>query len=308
MIVKISLVVLVILVVLFIGFIFYSAENVAPYAIIKPVKSIRMYDPRYNKSNFGLAGDELAIIVQGSVQLSCLYVQSAKPGLKPTMILLHGIADSKESRFGDARRLLDGGFDVLLVDLRAHGRSTGKYCTYGYYESNDIKTAMDTISSKYQIKEFGIWAHSLGAAIALRTMARDTRIKFGVIQSTFASLHDIVYDYMKYFMGIKWKWYMEKALHKAEKIADFNADSINPASDALNITAPVLYVHGTDDERISFENGRRIFQNLKSQDKFFLEVKGAHHNDVAKIGGEGYYKRVFEFLNKETSNFNRDER
>lgn len=60
-----------------------------------------------------------------------------------TIILLHGIRGYKEHFSELAIRLNGKGYNTLALDLRAHGDSDGKYCTYGFYEKYDVQKAVD---------------------------------------------------------------------------------------------------------------------------------------------------------------------
>src|SRR5262245_40552527 len=55
-----------------------------------------------------------------------------------TIIYLHGIADDRGSAYGVVKRFLPRGFNVVAYDSRAHGRSSGTHCTYGYFEKHDL--------------------------------------------------------------------------------------------------------------------------------------------------------------------------
>lgn len=87
--------------------------------------------------------------------------------------------------------------DTFIFDSRAHGESQGKYCTYGFYEKKDISAIVDFIGPKYRNVNIGIWGNSLGAAVAIQAMEYDSRILFGIIESTFTDLSQIVFDYKK---------------------------------------------------------------------------------------------------------------
>jgi len=52
-----------------------------------------------------------------------------------TLIYLHGIADNRGSAAGVIERFVRRGFDVVAYDSRAHEESTGRVCTYGFYEN-----------------------------------------------------------------------------------------------------------------------------------------------------------------------------
>ena len=59
--------------------------------------------------------------------------------VRGTIIYLHGIADDRGSAYGVVTRFLPAGFNVVAYDSRAHGRSSGDLCTYGYFEKDDLR-------------------------------------------------------------------------------------------------------------------------------------------------------------------------
>ncbi len=61
------------------------------------------------------------------------------------------------------------------------------------------------------------------------------------------------------------------------------------------ITAPLLVLHGDQDEIIPFEQGQRVFAAAR-QPKQFYPIKGAGHNDTFIAGGNGYYERLKSFI------------
>jgi len=54
-------------------------------------------------------------------------------------ILLHGYADAKVGGIAWAPLFISLGYNVLAIDLRAHGDSGGRYSTGGYFERDDLK-------------------------------------------------------------------------------------------------------------------------------------------------------------------------
>jgi alpha-beta hydrolase superfamily lysophospholipase len=55
------------------------------------------------------------------------------------------------------------GYNVLLLDFRAHGASGGNTCTIGYYEAEDVKLAYNFLKDKGE-KNIALWGISMGAA------------------------------------------------------------------------------------------------------------------------------------------------
>lgn len=67
-----------------------------------------------------------------------LFAQYLDQHAKKTAILLHGFMSDGDSMAGFAKMFYDFGYNVLVPDARAQGRSEGKYIGYGWVEKDDI--------------------------------------------------------------------------------------------------------------------------------------------------------------------------
>jgi pimeloyl-ACP methyl ester carboxylesterase len=245
--------------------------------------------------SFGLKSEILKVTSEDSITLTGWFIPSQKIS-NATMILLHGIRASKEQMLPMAKTFSNAGFNTVLFDSRAHGESGGKYCTFGYYEKKDISKIIDILKQKDSNMIIGIYGTSLGGAIALQAMEIDNRIKCGVIESTFATLREVISDYMKQMFVFGPMPLSNIALDRAAKIAQFNPDNVKPENSAKNICNPVFVAHGDQDANINYSNGFRIFNNLKSVNKEWHLVKGANHFNVSKEGGKEYQEALMNFL------------
>lgn len=87
----------------------------------------------------------------------------------PVQIMFHGYKSGAERDFcGGLQVAVQGGFNVLLVDQRAHGKSEGKCLTFGVKERYDCLAWIN-----YAIERFGrdtkifLYGMSMGAATVL---------------------------------------------------------------------------------------------------------------------------------------------
>jgi pimeloyl-ACP methyl ester carboxylesterase len=64
---------------------------------------------------------------------------------KGTVILIHGLGGNKSNVLKQAHEFRYWGYNVMLVDLRAHGRSGGDVTTMGFNESEDVRLAYEYI-------------------------------------------------------------------------------------------------------------------------------------------------------------------
>jgi pimeloyl-ACP methyl ester carboxylesterase len=219
------------------------------------------------------------------------------PNAQATVILLHGIRSNKEHWTNIALWLNSQGYNAVALDLRAHGQSNGIYCTYGYYEKQDVSDLVDYLIKNGE-QNIGIWGHSLGGAISLQALAKDKRLQFGIIESAYADFNQITKDYSKYYLKFESDWLNDFLLDRAGEMAKFPIDQVNPIDYCPNITQPVLIVHGTKDQKIKPANASEIFSRIKSSEKKLLWIKGAGHTDIHEKGGENYLQEVAHFIEK----------
>lgn len=216
---------------------------------------------------------------------------------KGTIILLHGIRSSKECYADLSSRLSDLGYNSVAIDLRGHGKSGGRHCTFGVKEKQDVSALIDFLANEEGIAGWiGIWGRSLGGAIALQAMGFDDRIGLGIVESAFSDFRTIVGDYSGYHLGFSYAPLTDYLVGRAGAIAGFNPADARPVDYCQRIKQPILLVHGNADKRISISYARENFRAIASTDKEFVEVSEAGHLDVWKIGGIAYFNQVVEFI------------
>ena len=277
---------------------FVGINNVAPYAIIMPPKINLDKTP----SDLGLTSKELVIKTHDDFNLQGYQIESNQVVTKGVIILIHGIGGCKEHFLDLANKLSNKGLMTIIFDGRAHGESEGKYCTYGFYEKRDVSKIVDLIKSQNPNLPIGVWGNSLGGAIAIQALEYDKRINFGIIESTFAELDQITFDYMKRILkGVGTKDISNYALEKAGEIADFNPNDVKPIKSVTNVEQPVLIAHGDADKNISYRYGQELYDNLKSEHKKFVLVKDGGHFGLFETGEIDYENQIMTFIDQNLS-------
>ena len=108
---------------------------------------------------------------------------------KGTVVLFHGLNNSKSSNLNEANEFGFMGYDVMLVDFRAHGNSEGTITTIGWKESEDVKLAYDWLIQKGEHKIF-LWGFSMGSVAIIKAVAENKLKVAGIIlEMPFGSLH-----------------------------------------------------------------------------------------------------------------------
>jgi uncharacterized protein len=293
--------ILIISVILLCGLTWYATQHVLPYTMLKPHRRSVESEPRFaagtTPDNFGLRYESLDFKTYDSLLMKGYHIKT--DSARGTIILLHGIGDSKEGFYDVCGDFTDWGYDCVIFDMRAHGKSEGLYCTYGAKEKYDVQALTGLMKDRKLPEPFGIFGNSLGGAIALQSMAVCPDLKFGIIESTFHNLKDVVMEYAADIMFFKSEWLADVVLKRSSEIAGFDPFLVTPETSSAAISNPVFVAHGTDDQKIPISFGRRNFQNLAGT-KEFVEVVDAGHLDLHKKGGVDYENKLKRFLKEVT--------
>ncbi len=167
-------------------------------------------------------------------------------------------------------------YDVLGMDFRGHGRSSGLY-TFSAREGADLEAVLEWARSRYQ--RIGIMGFSLGGAITINTVARSPgKIKTFVAVSAPAAFREIEFKF----------WTMRairtglKGLEPGSGCRPGNLflKKIRPLDSIAHLPKiPVLFIHGTEDVIVGLEHSRRLFA-AASEPKRLEVIEGGSHAEA----------------------------
>ena len=121
-----------------------------------------------------------------------------------TVVLLHGYGLAQFSMAPWALRLADAGWRCVLVDLRGHGKSTGKRIYFGTRETADLTQLLDRLAIEGKLAgPVSVVGESYGAALALRWKTVEPRVSTVVAIAPYSVLSNAVlnisHDYASWF-------------------------------------------------------------------------------------------------------------
>ena len=111
---------------------------------------------------------------------------------KCTVILVHGSQSNKTGMAYTGARLLARGFSVLLLDLRAHGESGGRYSTFDYKEALDVEAAVRWVKAKHDGNRIALLGYSSGAVAALLAASRTPDLAAVIADSAYLNKTDVL--------------------------------------------------------------------------------------------------------------------
>ena len=212
------------------------------------------------------------------------------PGREAAIIVCPGFFQSKDTNtFQRMSRELAAGCDVLAIDFRGHGRSSGLY-TFSAREGQDLRAAL--IFARRHYRRLGLLGFSMGAAIAINTVSRDSEAVRGLVAVSGPS------D----FSRIEFKFWTPEAMRTGWQGLERGA-GCRPGSPWLKKDrpvdrigrlegVPVLLVHGTKDVIVGIEHSRRLFAAAAPPKQLHVVPDGSHAESLFRDDPEGFIRLI----------------
>ncbi|MEO8287705.1 MAG: alpha/beta hydrolase [Chloroflexota bacterium] len=214
------------------------------------------------------------------------------------VLMFTGYGESKESLLTEAAALHGLGYDLLLVDFRGAGGSTGATTTLGVREADDVAIATDYAQSEWPNRKIVLYGISMGAAAILRAMAvGGVQPDAVIIESPFDRLLSTVGNRFN-AMGLPSFPASELLVFWGSVQLGFNGFSNNPADYARSVQCPALILHGEQDPRVTVEQSNTIYNALGGY-KEHVEFAGAGHESLVATAPDLWEEKVGQFLSSE---------
>jgi pimeloyl-ACP methyl ester carboxylesterase len=261
------------------------------YRSVHPGKSI--FRRRNPHLNIDLEAEKVNFLSRDGLQLSGWFLKGEK---QPVVILLHGLGATSLSMSYQSRFLQQAGYNVLMLDYRAHGDSQGDTIT-GTMEDNDIFGALDYLASRPGVdaNQVGILGVSYGAVIALYAASQSVAIKAVVLESigpaTLAD-HGGRPETFRRWITYPFNWL-------SYSLSDFmsGVEKREGVVELLHLIypRPVLFIssgHGKEQYFV------RRFYDAARHPKTLLEVPCNSHGNAASLEYRAYREQVLMVLAK----------
>ena len=197
-----------------------------------------------------------------------------KPAInnQPTVLYLHGNAGHIGYRMPLIRQFINAGFGVFLLEYRGYGGNKGAPTEQGLYE--DGRTALQFLYQKSpESKQVVLYGESLGTGIATK-LAVEYPVCAVILQSPFTSLLSVARYHYPWLLIKPW-------------------DQFDSLERIKKIHAPLLVLHGKQDQVVPFDEGLTLF-NQANEPKKMLTFADKHHNDL--WGVSGFSENIINFV------------
>jgi uncharacterized protein len=216
-------------------------------------------------------------------------------GDRPAVVIVHGLGDSLESYVDRAEALARRGHTVLLVDLRAHGASEGKYTTLGGREREDVRAAMDALRTSGRAgKGLILMGHSMGSVAVLRAAVGQPDVRAVIVEAPYDDYRASITHHARLLYHLPgWVPIIPITIRVAEWRAGFRADDVDAVAASAAFSAPLLAIADGADERMPEAVVRRVADAHAGPHQVWV-APGADH--VGAVLHPDYWRVVLGFL------------
>jgi uncharacterized protein len=237
----------------------------------------------------------VTLTTASGLKLSGWYLPTANA--KGSVAMFHGFAGNRTQNIDEAKALQQKGYNILMIDFRAHGNSEGTTTTAGLREAEDVKLCYDYLQSKGE-KNIILYGSSMGAATISSCLAtyndvQPSKVVLNMPFENYKLLTEAFYRNSKYPKSptftmltfwssvINGEWFFD----------------MQPAQYVKSIKCPVLLQWGVYDEWVSLNSTNTIFNNLKTDKTFAMYKKSGHESFLYSEPTE-WHKNIDAFLAK----------
>jgi uncharacterized protein len=219
-------------------------------------------------------------------------------------VILHGYSDAKVGGIAWAPLLRSLSFNILAIDLRAHGESGGVHSSAGFWERHDVNQVIDQLkaarpSDTRQILLFGI---SLGAATAAATAVLRNDLWAVILEGPFADYHTAASLHADR-LGTPGPFFQDNAYRFAKWIAHADFDAVRPIDTIPKIPCPLMVIQSGDDPFLTDSDHAAIRHAVESRPQNLgpsvcWELPGVHHVIGMQMDPLAYHRRIEDFLSQ----------
>jgi uncharacterized protein len=249
-------------------------------------------------AEFGLDFEEVAFKTVDGLTLHGWWIPAA--GSTRAVISLHGQGGSMDPDLSNVPPLHAAGYNVLMFDFRAHGRSEGKVSTIGYLERMDLMGAVDFLLKQKDMHRIGVLGFSMGGIVAMLTAPVCEGIDAVVTESGPAWLRHAVAvwaterrvpPWISPFLA--WLTYFATSLRLGTNL--FGCEPVYWVGKMA--PRPILFIQGDQDQYVPPRDFEALYA-AAGQGKEAWRVTGAGHCVIAQLYPEEFHQRIISFFNQ----------
>lgn len=221
--------------------------------------------------SFDVLFEEKFLVTSDGGRINLLHFKPPSP--RGAIVYYHGNAGNLE-RWGEvAEPLARMGYEVLIMDYRGYGKSTGRRTEKTMLADAEL-VYMEALKD-WNEERVIVYGRSLGCSFASYIAGKHNPSRV-ILEAPFHSIADMAKRRIPIYPT---NWLLRFRFNNEKSLANCNG--------------PVHFFHGNEDNIVPFDSGRKLYESI-SCTKSFLEIKKGGHNDLQSF--DEYWEELKEIL------------
>lgn len=214
-------------------------------------------------------------------------------------IVVHGYGGSGKLMSDKSKYFYDMGYNVLIPDLRGHGKSEGDYIGMGWKDRLDIISWINFIIKENPNAEIVLHGTSMGAATVLMTSGENlpSNVKAIVADCAYTSAWDEFSYQLETYLKVP-SYYILNVTNMVTKLkAGYSLKEASALESVKKATVPILFIHGDKDKFVPYSMMDKLY-DATSSPKEKLTIDGGEHANSDLVSPFLYWLTLEDFLNQ----------
>ena len=222
-----------------------------------------------------------------------------KEGSDLYVILVHGYTSEGSQMFDHAEKFYEMGYNVLIPDLRGHGKSEGDYIGMGWHDRNDIIAWSNRIIEKNEKAKIVLYGISMGAATVMMVSGEElpSNIKVIIEDCGYTTVEEEFTYQLKEIFNLPKFPVINLASIVTRIKAGYSLKEASAVEQVAKSKTPILFIHGDEDTFVPSYMIEEVY-NAANCEKEKLIIKGAGHAEASTTDPTLYWSVVETFINK----------
>lgn len=213
------------------------------------------------------------------------------------IIAVHGYTSNGVLLASYTKRFYDMGYNVLVPELRGHGKSEGNYIGMGWDDRLDILRWINLIVKDDKSASIILHGVSMGGATVMMVSGENLphNVK-GIIEDCgYTSIKDEFAYQLKAIFNLPPFPFLDVSSIICKIRAGYYFKDGSSIKQLAKNTRPMLFIHGDADDFVPFSMLNKVY-NATNCTKEKLVIKGARHAKSAVVNPKLYWDTVREFI------------
>lgn len=197
-----------------------------------------------------------------------------------SVLYFHGNAGDLSGWQSVAEDFVEAGFNILIIDYRGYGKSTGSISEKGFYADAEAAWTFLTEQKNFPANRIIIYGRSIGTGVAMEMAVRKNPRGL-ILEAPYTALTTLANQKVPFFFP---SLYLRNKFNNIKKLS--------------KLKCPVVFIHGTNDTLIPPSHTRKLYDAFEGKKSIVL-IPGGDHNGLPehRLYREFLFEAVGKFFN-----------